>query len=170
MSSSPNHHSLHNLKGEDLPGYLARQVDGDNWKRGVQHQFHTGDKTNPPMKITANPTTNQPGNGVVMFREDDGSYTAPRHKDLQSTYQDPSFRQKREAHKQADLSKADFKQKSVRANVLLDYEEGRRNETSGNHLTRSEVRKGTNKTMDASTSSYPEKVSFNQAFVCYVNY
>jgi len=158
MSNGKNNHSLDKIKGRDLQSHMAKQVDGTEWQHGVVHNYYIGDEKSQGFALKPKPNSNQPGNGLLQFRDSEGKYNAPSYSDLRDTIQNPTFPEKRKEWQNADMKNVNFKSPSVQANALLDFEVARR--TKGeNYLSRSQVQKGVDKAMKAPPNEYLEQVS-----------
>ena len=153
---SETRHCLQKMSGSDMQSYMEKQVDGGRWQSGDVHGFHRGSKGSAEFRIIANPTLNQPGDGIIQFRQTGGDYKAPVYDDLRKTIEKPSFQQKRQDWKTKDLSKANFRTKTDKANVMLDFEVARRND---DYLLRSEVEAGIRKAIKSPPKDYPNQVS-----------
>ena len=81
--------NLSEKTGKELQDYLNELVK-KSWQKGIKVQFFiTKDQEQPDFSIKANPTSHQPGNGLVAFGPNDS--ITPTWCDLQRDVLDPQF-------------------------------------------------------------------------------
>ena len=144
-----------NGKGKNLQSTLTRQVNGRNWRKGRHHVFFAKGKRNPAFIVSPKPTSKQPGNGLIYFRQKNGCYKPSRYDELRRTIKDPRFRNKHKNFNKTNASKLNYRSKSAQANVLLLFESSRRR---GNYFPKIKVQRGIKKVMTSSKKNYPEQV------------
>ena len=158
----PNLHSLLNLNGNKLlPNLINLVASKHQWATNQEHLFHQGNKETPVLKILPNPTINQLGNGLVYFLQADGSFNAPKYSDpsFQSTVLNPDFRKAYKEWSSLNMSEANFQNPFHQAIFMLGFEQARRVETTGDVLSRKQIRSGISTVMGGTDQDYPEQVS-----------
>ena len=159
--SSQELHPLGNFTGSSIKSFLTDLNSSNNsWAKGKSHLFCQGNENEPAIKIMPNPTPNQPGNGSVLFRQND-SWVAPKYSDpsIQNAVLNLDFRQSYNGWSSSNLSEANFQNPSDQAKFMLEFEQVRRVETSDDFLSRSQIANGINKVMGVNDQQYPTQVN-----------
>ena len=156
---------LDGLTGSTLEDFFIELVDGKKWEEEIRYEFHQTRNNERPMKasfrISPNPTRDQPGNGLVDFKNlEVQDYEGHSHKALSSTYYDRDFSQSRKKYLQCDLRDVE-EDETLAANVLLSFEVARRvDEKEKTYpLTRSEVKEAIKHVMSLGGEQYDQKVT-----------